>query len=481
MTCEVAGFGPPVMLVHVQGDSSLAGPVQTLLTALQTNHMVVSVGLPALFTSPPPGAHPELTTRQLVDGLHRAAGFVRTKFNLGARHAVDVVAFGSACELVSRAAVEDPVRWGRFAYVGPTSLNGASQRRRQRLQRVRQALERRWMQAEMASASPQYYEALEQPVWLVHPTPTSAARFKPNPALLRRLNWRWPQPEGEPAPFQNTPPFVELAQHFLRQPPRDGANPKRATGSGFDSRFDSQLDSQLDSRFDARDLRTPAQPRAQGLVAQGQRAGAAVAAGAELSSATTAAAAAGGAASLPLAPQATVKVWDRFVRVFHWSLVLAFAVAYFSTTHVDWVHKGSGYATLALVAARVVWGFMGSNHARFASFVPGPKKLLLYLGAVLRQREPRHLGHNPAGAAMIVALLLAVVGIGVTGWMMTTDAFWGNGTVEDLHVGLVDVTLVAVAVHVVANIYGSWRHRENLILSMVTGRKPALRGDGKTG
>lgn len=172
-------------------------------------------------------------------------------------------------------------------------------------------------------------------------------------------------------------------------------------------------------------------------------------------------------------PAATVRVWDRFVRVFHWSLVLSFATAYFSTTSIGWVHKGAGYAALALVLARVVWGFVGSAHACFANFVPGPWRLMRYLGAVLLRREPRHLGHNPAGAVMILVLLLAVAGIGVTGWMLTLDAFWGNETVEGLHTLLVDASVAAIAVHVLANIYGSWRHRENLVLAMVTGRKPA--------
>jgi hypothetical protein len=105
--------------------------------------------------------------------------------------------------------------------------------------------------------------------------------------------------------------------------------------------------------------------------------------------------------------------------------------------------------------------------------VPGPRKLLAYLWALSRGREPRHLGHNPAGAVMVLGLMAAVLGIGITGWMMTLDAFWGNDTVESLHTLLVDVTLVAVAVHVLANVLGSLRHRENLIAAMVTGDKPA--------
>ena len=169
-----------------------------------------------------------------------------------------------------------------------------------------------------------------------------------------------------------------------------------------------------------------------------------------------------------------VRVWDRFVRLFHWALVLCFFGAYLSTGSIGWVHKGCGYATLALVAARCVWGFAGRGHARFASFVPGPQKLGRYLLALLRMREPRHLGHNPAGAVMIVLLLCMVLAVGTTGWMLTLDAFWGNGTVEDLHVLLVDGMLLAIVIHVVANVYASLRHRENLVVAMITGNKRGM-------
>ena len=171
---------------------------------------------------------------------------------------------------------------------------------------------------------------------------------------------------------------------------------------------------------------------------------------------------------------ARVRVWDRFVRTFHWSLVASFATAYFYTEHIGWVHKGAGYLALALIAARCVWGFTApSPHARFASFVPTPARLWNYLRLLLRGREPRHLGHNPAGAVMILYLLVAVVVIGVTGHLMTTDAFWGNGLVETLHVTTVDVTVIAVIVHVSANLYESIRHRENMFKAMVTGDKNA--------
>ena len=174
-----------------------------------------------------------------------------------------------------------------------------------------------------------------------------------------------------------------------------------------------------------------------------------------------------------MTPAASIRVWDRFVRLFHWGLVAAFFTAWAATDSIGWVHKGAGYLTVALVTARVLWGFVGSHHARFVHFVPGPRKLLAYLQALARGREPRHLGHNPAGAMMVLALMAAVLGIGVTGWMMTLDAFWGNDVVESMHTLLVDVTLVAVAVHVLANVLGGLRHRENLIVAMVTGNKSA--------
>lgn len=166
-----------------------------------------------------------------------------------------------------------------------------------------------------------------------------------------------------------------------------------------------------------------------------------------------------------------VKVWDRFVRLFHWSLVTSFFVVYFSTTSIGWVHKGFGYVTLALIMARIVWGFIGRGHARFSDFVPSPGKLKRYVVAMLRREEPRYLGHNPAGAVMILFLLCMISGIGITGWMLTLDAFWGNDLVEEAHSLLVNVTLAAVVVHVGGAIYESLHQRENLILSMVTGSK----------
>jgi cytochrome b len=121
------------------------------------------------------------------------------------------------------------------------------------------------------------------------------------------------------------------------------------------------------------------------------------------------------------------------VRVFHWSLVTAFAVAYFASDGSRDIHEWAGYVALGLVAFRLVWGVIGSRHARFSAFVPRPAELADYVRQLIRRREPRYLGHNPAAAIMILFLLLATGVIGVSGWLLTTDWGWGSETIEEVH------------------------------------------------
>ena len=166
-----------------------------------------------------------------------------------------------------------------------------------------------------------------------------------------------------------------------------------------------------------------------------------------------------------------IRVWDLPVRVFHWGLVAMFATAWFTSEDAEAPHRWAGYAALGLLAFRIAWGFVGSPHARFADFVPRAAVLRDYVGKLLRGREPRHLGHNPAAAVMILLLMAMVALIGATGWLMTTDWGWGSEVLEELHEGAVNITLLAVAVHVAAAIFESVRHRENLVRAMVTGYK----------
>ncbi|MBM6583870.1 cytochrome b/b6 domain-containing protein [Microvirga sp. BT689] len=173
-------------------------------------------------------------------------------------------------------------------------------------------------------------------------------------------------------------------------------------------------------------------------------------------------------------PQArTVRVWDTFVRIFHWSLVGLFTVAFATGDEIEWLHIRVGYAIAALVALRIVWGFVGSRHARFSDFVRSPSEIATYSGQALRFRAPRYLGHNPAGGAMVVALLVMIGGIAATGFAMTTDAFWGSQWVEDLHEGLVYATIGLIVLHVAGISFSSLEHGENLVKAMITGRKRA--------
>jgi cytochrome b len=169
----------------------------------------------------------------------------------------------------------------------------------------------------------------------------------------------------------------------------------------------------------------------------------------------------------------TVKVWDPLIRVLHWSLVFVFLVD-FVIEGGDPLHDWLGYAALGLVGVRVAWGFVGSPHARFSDWVRGPGAVLRYLHERLSGRSRRQLGHNPAAGAMMLALLVGVALVGITGWLQTTDRFFGEQWLEGLHEVLAYLVLAMVGLHVVAAITESIHYRENLIASMVHGRKRAL-------
>lgn len=173
-----------------------------------------------------------------------------------------------------------------------------------------------------------------------------------------------------------------------------------------------------------------------------------------------------------------VRIWDPLVRIFHWSLAASFLVAWLSAEEWRALHLWAGYAAGALIAFRLLWGLVGPRYARFGQFVKRPSTVAGYLAAVLRGREARHLGHNPAGGAMILALLTGIAALCLTGWLSTTDAFWGVEWVEAAHETLADLLLALVGLHLLGVLVASLRHRENLPRAMVTGRKrPAAPGD----
>ncbi|MEO7053075.1 MAG: cytochrome b/b6 domain-containing protein [Rhodanobacter sp.] len=177
---------------------------------------------------------------------------------------------------------------------------------------------------------------------------------------------------------------------------------------------------------------------------------------------------------------ATVKVWDPLVRLFHWSLAGLF-LANFFTEDGELVHRGFGYAILILIAVRFAWGWIGTRHARFSDWVVGPHRVRRYLRERLTGRSRRQLGHNPGAAVMILALLGGVLLVAFTGWLQTTDRFFGEGWLQGLHEALAYGVLGLVVVHVLAAVGESVHYGENLIASMIHGRKRALGQDAAAG
>ena len=180
-----------------------------------------------------------------------------------------------------------------------------------------------------------------------------------------------------------------------------------------------------------------------------------------------------------------VKVWDIFIRTFHWVLAIAFVIAYI--TEDDWMmlHSYAGYLMLALIGLRIIYGFLGTRYARFSDFIYSPQTAISYLKDVFLFRPKRYLGHNPAGGLMIVVLLLSLIATGVSGMMalaveenegplvefMFLFPYWIANFSEDVHELFANVSLLLIAVHITGVIVESIVHGENLVLSMINGRK----------
>lgn len=193
-----------------------------------------------------------------------------------------------------------------------------------------------------------------------------------------------------------------------------------------------------------------------------------------------------------------IRVWDLPTRLFHWLLVALLGVSWYTgksggIDEMTW-HMWSGYAILALLIFRLVWGGIGSTTARFTHFVAGPREGLRYAGALLRREPPHYFGHTPLGGWMIVALLVSLLVQTVTGLCANDDimtegplaAFVGkpwSDWMTTIHKWNFDLLLVLAGLHVLAVIGYLVLLGENLIGAMFTGRKrlpagqpaPALR------
>ena len=206
---------------------------------------------------------------------------------------------------------------------------------------------------------------------------------------------------------------------------------------------------------------------------------------------------------------ARIKVWDPLVRLGHWALVIGFAIAYFSSEEEhdpDALHVWAGYTVGSLVAVRVLWGVIGSEHARFSDFVTSPATALRYAFDEIGGQARRYVGHSPAGGAMVIALLLSLGLTVMTGLLAygdrgkgpfarggvaaITQAYAdehkterkdleghkgekGESAFGEVHAALANITLALIILHILGVAFSSYAHRENLVGAMFTGEKRA--------
>ena len=162
--------------------------------------------------------------------------------------------------------------------------------------------------------------------------------------------------------------------------------------------------------------------------------------------------------------------WDRVVRATHWSVALGFLINYFITEAGSDLHEWIGYGVVALVLIRLVWGLLTQSEANLFRFLPSPSRAIAHIKQVLKTGKDDHKGHNPAGAVMIWCMWSGLLLIGLTGYLMETDQFWGEDWVKTLHELFVNLTFMCVGIHVAAVI----------IMSRITGHayvKAMLKND----
>lgn len=177
------------------------------------------------------------------------------------------------------------------------------------------------------------------------------------------------------------------------------------------------------------------------------------------------------------------KVWDPVVRVGHWTLVFTFFTAYFTEGEPP-LHMWAGYLLATVVLLRLLWGFVGTRHARFGDFLYSPARIAAYLRSLWRGRPEHFRGHNPAGGLMILLLLLSLAltaGSGMALYAADDHAGPLAGLIaasesaeelwEEVHEFFGNLTLLLVIVHVAGAVVSSLLHRENLVKAMITGRK----------
>jgi cytochrome b len=172
-----------------------------------------------------------------------------------------------------------------------------------------------------------------------------------------------------------------------------------------------------------------------------------------------------------------VLVWDWPLRAWHWALVVFVLIAWFTPSKYDGLHRFAGYVVIGLLVFRLGWGFWGTRHSRFRAVHARLRAAPAYVWGLRYGKSGRYMGLNPAGAAMMVALLSLLTVSTITGTMQVTVRFFGVWWVEDTHAYSSDAVMILVVLHVMGTILMSVVQRENLIWAMFTGRKLRRTGE----
>lgn len=172
-----------------------------------------------------------------------------------------------------------------------------------------------------------------------------------------------------------------------------------------------------------------------------------------------------------MSPQ-TEKLWDPLIRLFHWSIAAIVVANYFFNEEGDDWHQWLGYVAIAWLTVRFFWGFFGSGAARWSDFFPTRANLTAHVTALVKGEPYHRMGHSPLGGLVIILMMLCILSLGITGLMMEEiDYFWGEDWVEDLHALIANVLIALVSIHLFAALFESYRLKENLPLSMITGKR----------
>lgn len=169
--------------------------------------------------------------------------------------------------------------------------------------------------------------------------------------------------------------------------------------------------------------------------------------------------------------QNLTRVWDLPTRVFHWTLVVMFALAFLTGDDDHWAlfHITAGYTIASLLVFRLIWGYAGTRHARFSDFVKPPREIMQYLRELVGGTTQACAGHNPAGGVSILLLLLSGSLAVLSGVLISEDVDWP--ILEEIHEGASNFMLLIVALHILGVGVSSLLHQENLVEAMITGLK----------